>query len=85
MFCGRLAPSTCLLQQEKNMSFSDLSYAFKIQTGSTNSCWPARSIYFLAAGFAEKHLWVERLESIVAENNQTKNISGNAVCDFMLN
>ncbi|XP_076801050.1 uncharacterized protein LOC143445671 isoform X3 [Clavelina lepadiformis] len=61
-----------------NTAKQDLSYAFKIQTGSSNSCWPARSLYFLAAGFAEKHQWVVKLEAVVSLHNQSRTISANA-------
>jgi len=58
---------------------ADLPYAFKLQTGSSNSCWPSRSIYFLPASFTEKHQWVEKLELVVAQYSQTKNMTANAV------
>nr|XP_018669288.1 citron Rho-interacting kinase isoform X1 [Ciona intestinalis] len=60
-----------------NTAKQDIPYVFKIQTGSSNSCWPARSVYFMSAGYSEKHQWVGKLEAVTAEHNGTKNITSN--------
>lgn len=77
-----------LIKKQKQIYFysaADLPYVFKIHTGSSNSCWPARSVYFLAAGFAEKHQWVEKIEAVTSQRNGAKNISTNAVSNFHRN
>ena len=47
-------------------SFADVPYSFKIEVGVKNSCWPTRQVYFLASSFADKNLWVKKLEEIVS-------------------
>jgi len=44
----------------------DVPYSFKIEVGVKNSCWPTRQVYFLASSFADKNLWVKKLEEIVS-------------------
>ena len=53
---------------------SDLPYAFKVETGSQNSCWPAREVYFLPSGFADKHRWVQKLEEVAASTKPNEKL-----------
>lgn len=62
---------------------SDVPYSFKLELGPDTSCWPPRSLYFLASGFTDKQKWVKALEAITTRNSTNQNPLTDSVCNIL--
>ncbi|XP_051777549.1 citron rho-interacting kinase isoform X2 [Erpetoichthys calabaricus] len=49
-----------------NTAKTDIPYMLKLESHPHTTCWPGRSLYFLAPSFPDKQRWFTALESVVA-------------------
>ncbi|XP_058850206.1 citron Rho-interacting kinase-like isoform X2 [Acipenser ruthenus] len=49
-----------------NTAKTDIPYILKLESHPHTTCWPGRSLYFLAPSFPDKQRWVAVLESMVS-------------------
>ncbi|KAG2470873.1 CTRO kinase, partial [Polypterus senegalus] len=49
-----------------NTAKTDIPYMLKLESHPHTTCWPGRSLYFLAPSFPDKQRWFTALQSVVA-------------------